>query len=80
MRRVWISTDWMDKGMGLIIENPAGYGADLDRILKFFKRFWIKVNSLKTRLIARSNHCYNIITRQLFEMQHPNSKKQNKIS
>lgn len=52
--RVWISADLVDKGMGLIIQNPAGYGAGLDRILKFVKRVWIKVDSLQTRPIARS--------------------------
>ena len=53
--RVWISTDSMDKGMGLIIQNPAGYGVGLDWILKFVKRVWIKVDSLQTRPIARSS-------------------------
>ena len=44
MGRVWISIDSVDKGMDLIIQNPTGYRAGLDRILKFVKRVWIKVN------------------------------------
>nr|KAJ0216329.1 hypothetical protein LSAT_V11C300108910 [Lactuca sativa] len=54
--RVWMSVDSLDKGMGLIIQNPPGYGAGLDWILKFVKRVWIKVDSLHTRPIARSMH------------------------
>lgn len=42
----WISVDSVDKGMSLIIQSPAGYGAGLDQILKFVKRVWIKTDSL----------------------------------
>ena len=55
---LWASldiVDSVDKGMDLIIQNPAGYGAGLDWILKFVKRVWIKIDSLQTRPIARSN-------------------------
>ena len=54
MGRVWISADLVDKGMDLIIQNPTGYKAGLDRILKFVKMVWIKVDSLQTRPISRS--------------------------
>ena len=53
--RSWISVDSVDKSMDLIIQNPTGYGADLDRILKFVKRVWIKVDSRQTCPIARSS-------------------------
>ena len=52
--RVCISADSMDKGMSLIIQNPE---AGLDRILKFVKRVWIKVDSRQTHPIDWSSWC-----------------------